>query len=788
MNSLPLMLLRVACPQRAPRAAQMMLATSLLAFGALFSLGAQAQQPQGDPPGRVARLSEINGQVWLYNPDNNEWVAASRNRPLTSGDRVATDPGARAELQVGSSTLRIDGSTELEVVQLDDDHVALQLHDGSAIAHVRDFAGAGQLTLSTAEGRFIALSTGTYRFDRANGRSNLTVYAGQARYDGQNSALPVNAGQRAEFWIDSGGVAQYSLLGPVNDAFAAWSGDRDRRVVGNIGQRYVSAEMTGAAELDAYGRWEPNPDYGSVWIPTAVAADWAPYSHGHWAWVRPWGWTWVDDAPWGFAPFHYGRWVYLRNNWCWTPGTRVARPVYAPALVAWVGSPRANVSITIGGGPAVGWLPLAPREVYVPSYRVSPRYVQNVNITHVTNAVVINNIYNNPQGPREFENRRAPRGVTVVPANVMAERRPVAPAAAEFRQSPAAREFVNAPGRQVALLAPQIAAPTVAVRNPDPRAVRPPPGAVAGAGDRSGFVGRPGGDGRERGERGERERDRRSPDGRDTERVGVPPAAMGQRPVGALPSQAGAAPAASPNINAVAPAAPTAIAAPAAVGARSPSPPDAGNRRPDGFVGGPERSGRFREREGGGTGGGAVNGAPQLAAPAAAPMPVAPAAVAPPPRAAIVTTQPQPQLQPPSQVQQAPMMRPLPVHRDDDRRNEDRRTEERRAPPPPRGEMQPAPEARRVQPQPLPQQVMPIQQPQPLAPPPPQPRVERVAPPRPVEAPRPVEIQRQAPPPMAQPAPAPVQRVEPRQEPQRFQGRADNRGDEPRRGDPREGR
>ncbi len=795
MNSTPLMLLHVtrfARPSRALGVATMILSTSLLISAAVFSIGAHAQQPQGDPPGRVARLSEITGQVWLYNPDGNEWVAASRNRPLTSGDRVATDVGARAELQIGSSTLRIDASTELEVVQLDDDHVALQLHDGSAIAHVRDFAGAGQLTLSTAEGRFIALGTGTYRFDRTNGRSDLTVYAGQARYDGQNSALPVNAGQRAEFWIDSGGVAQYSLLAPVNDAFSAWSGDRDRRVVGSIGQRYVSPEMTGAAELDAYGRWEPNADYGSVWIPTAVAADWAPYSHGRWAWVRPWGWTWVDDAPWGFAPFHYGRWVYLRNNWCWTPGTRVARPVYAPALVAWVGSPRANVSITIGGGPAVGWLPLAPREVYVPSYRVSPRYVQNVNITHVTNVTVINNVYNNPQGPREFENRRAPRGVTVVPANVMAERRPVAPAAAEFRQSPAAREFVNAPGRQAALLSPQVAAPVVVARNPDPRAVRPPPGAVAGAGDRSGFVGRPGGDGRERGERGEPNRaDGRGPDARDGQRAGVPPPLAGQRPGAALPPQAGAAPATPPN--AAAPAAPAAVAPPAAVGARSPSPPDAGNRRPDGFIGGPERSGRFRDRDGGGNGG-VISGAPPVAAPAAAPTPIAPAAaIAPPPRAAVVTAPPQPHAQPQPQPpsQQAPMMRPLPVHRDEDRRIDDRRLEERRTAPPPRGEMQPAPEGRRMlPPAPQPQQqVMPAPQPQPQV----QPRVERVAPPRPVEAPRPVEMQRQAPP-TAQPAPqpAPVQRVEPRQEPrqepQRFQGRTDNRGDEPRRGDPRDGR
>ena len=58
---------------------------------------------------------------------------------------------------------------------------------------------------------------------------------------------------------------------------------------------------------------------------------------------RPWGWTWIDDAPWGYAPFHYGRWAHVRNRWCWVPGPRHVRAVYAPALVGWVGSPGVSV-------------------------------------------------------------------------------------------------------------------------------------------------------------------------------------------------------------------------------------------------------------------------------------------------------------------------------------------------------------------------------------------------------------------------------------------------------------
>ena len=451
-------------------------AVAAMSFGTL----AGAQPMPGDPPGRVARLSDLSGQVWLYNPDRGEWESAARNRPLTRGDRLATDPGARAVLQVGSATLRLDSGTELEVLALDDDHLSLQLHNGSVAARVRDLAGLGQFELSTEEGHFIVQRAGRYRFDRGNRISDATVYSGLARYEGPNSGLPVGAGQRAEFWLDAAGAAQYSLSAPVNDAFAGWNADRDRRAAGRVADRYVSPEMTGADDLDRYGRWEQNSDYGSLWIPANVAPDWAPYRYGRWAWVQPWGWTWVDDAPWGFAPFHYGRWVYVSDTWCWTPGVRVLRPVYAPALVAWVGGPRVDVSISIGGGgPAVGWFPLAPREVYVPSYRVSPRYAREINITSVTNVTQITNVYNNPQAPREFENRRFPHAITVVPAGVLTERRPVAPAAAQLRQTPWVRELAHEPTRATALLAPPVAAPASPARTLEPRAVLPPPGAGA---------------------------------------------------------------------------------------------------------------------------------------------------------------------------------------------------------------------------------------------------------------------------------------------------------------------
>ena len=602
-----------------PAVAWTMALAVALAGGWVGTAGAQAVSA-ADPPGRVARLADAIGQVWLYSPEAGEWVSAVRNQPLTTGDRLATDTGARAEMQVGSSTVRLDGGTELEVLALDDDHVALQLHSGSVSARLREATEATGFELATDEGRFVVQRTGRYRFDRDGSGTFATVYAGQARYEGPNSGLAIPVGRRAEFWIDASGAAQYRLDDLQSDAFAAWNDERDRLADRSVSARYVSPAMTGAEELDRYGRWEQDPEYGALWIPRGVAVDWAPYSTGHWAWVRPWGWTWIDDAPWGFAPFHYGRWVHLRNTWCWTPGQRVVRPIYAPALVGWVGGPGVSVSISIGGRPpppVVGWFPLAPREVYVPSYRVSPRYAQNINITHVTNVTQINTVINNPQAPREFDNRRVQHAVTVVPAAVMTTRQPVAPAAAQLRDAPWVRDIAKQPARAAALVVAPVTAPAAPpTRNPESRPVAPAPGAVA-------LPGRP------------------AP-------VARPPGAPPRERDGVRPAPSAAAPA-----TAVAPPVPALPSTPVVPGARAPQEPVTRGSPPAQPLPQPQATTPLRPVPRDGRDRPSTPVAPAVAPVAPAPRPVVPQAA--------------PTVAPPV-AQEAPTMRPLPVQRGDERR------------------------------------------------------------------------------------------------------------------------
>ena len=169
--------------------------------------------------------------------------------------------------------------------------------------------------------------------------------------------------------------------------------------------------MTGHEDLDNYGDWSTAADYGAVWYPRSVAADWAPYRYGRWAWVEPWGWTWVDAAPWGFAPFHYGRWVQVRGRWGWAPGAYVARPVWAPALVGWYGGSGWSVSVNVGG-PVYGWVPLAWGEPFRPwwnncSYRCW---------THFNRPYAVRTDDRTwREQPTRFRNVDHPGGITAVP-------------------------------------------------------------------------------------------------------------------------------------------------------------------------------------------------------------------------------------------------------------------------------------------------------------------------------------------------------------------------------------
>ncbi len=172
-------------------------------------------------------------------------------------------------------------------------------------------------------------------------------------------------------------------------------------------------------ELAPYGEWIDDPNHGYIWLPDA-GPDFRPYAtNGHWV-MTSYGNTWMSNYSWGWAPFHYGRWIHTDYyGWAWVPGYE-----WGPAWVSWR-----------NGGGYYGWAPLGPRmgiqvhlHVNIPSFHwvfVPQRYVcspyvyryytPHRNIVNIYNrTTIINNtyVYNNRtyiSGPRRSDLERATR-------------------------------------------------------------------------------------------------------------------------------------------------------------------------------------------------------------------------------------------------------------------------------------------------------------------------------------------------------------------------------------------
>ncbi len=447
-----------------------------------------------DPSGRVARLSYLRGDVSFRPAGESEWVSAVVNRPMTTGDRLWADDSGRAEMRLGSATVRVDARTGVSFFNLDDRTTQIELSEGTINIRVLRLDRDEEFEVDTPNQAFSISRPGQYRIQVSeDGNSTMvTVRAGEGEATGSGRTYNVGPGQSANFTGTDSLRANIFRAGGY-DEFDMWSQDRDRHDDGSRSVRYVSPDVVGYEDLDDYGSWYSDADYGYIWTPR-VAAGWAPYHDGHWVWISPWGWTWVDEAPWGYAPFHYGRWVYARNNWGWVPGPIAVRPVYAPAVVAFIGGPRFSVSVVVGGGGAygdnVGWFPLGPREVYVPGYRTSREYVNRVNVSNTTvNNITISNVYYNSNNPNiRYANRTARGGVTAVSRSTFATAQPVGRAVVavnpqEIGSAPVSRRAEVVPtrnsvlgtsaqtGGRVPQPPAQVAGRSVVVKTPPP----PPP-------------------------------------------------------------------------------------------------------------------------------------------------------------------------------------------------------------------------------------------------------------------------------------------------------------------------
>src|SRR2546427_8860924 len=357
---------------------------------ALFVPQHAAADDEEDPPSRVARLSYASGTVSFNPGGTDDWVSAVVNRPLTTGDKLWTDNGSRAELHIGSAAIRLSSNTGFSFLNLDDRMAQIRLTEGTLNVRVRRLEQDESFEVDTPNLAFSVLRPGNYKINvnEAGDTTVVVVSDGEGEVTGGGSAYAIHPREIGTFAGIDQLDADIQRSRYDDDDFDHWCRDRDHREDRSESSRYVSSDVIGYEDLDEYGGWRQVPEYGTVWFPHTTVAGWAPYRYGHWVWVSPWGWTWVDDAPWGFAPFHYGRWVTVGGAWGWVPSpprpavVTVAdvRPVYAPALVAWVGGSHFGDGVAVGAAPsAVASFPPRPRDVSCPSYHLRPRYVERAN-------------------------------------------------------------------------------------------------------------------------------------------------------------------------------------------------------------------------------------------------------------------------------------------------------------------------------------------------------------------------------------------------------------------------
>lgn len=377
-----------------------------------FALAADAPPP---PPGSEVtppRLSFVDGTVSFWRPGAEDWAPARVNTPLAEGDALYAGDRANLEIQVGPRQfVRAAERTALGIVNIEPDFLQLKVTSGHASLDLRSVPAGHTVELDTPNAVFTIEHPGYYRVVVADDATHFITRRGGRATATLAQGAPQTVAASEEIVVRGTSVETYAA--PELDAWDRWNYARTDYEIEALSARYVSPGTYGVGVLDQHGSWRVVPPYGAVWIPQRVAPGWAPYTAGSWIWDPSYGWTWVDEAPWGWAPFHYGRWVFVNEYWAWAPGPVILRPVYAPALVAFFNL-GPDVSVRVGiGGPAFGWVALGWGEPLRPWWGRpgfhgvpwwggwgGPRVVNNVVIERTTVVNVNTIVYQHTRTPR----------------------------------------------------------------------------------------------------------------------------------------------------------------------------------------------------------------------------------------------------------------------------------------------------------------------------------------------------------------------------------------------------
>jgi len=306
-------------------------------------------------PVRLARISFVKGYIAWRPSESEEWSAATINMPLREGAQVWVTEGERAEIQFDDgSVLRLGGGAivTLQTLFSDDDgeFTEIKLQEGLCSLNLRH--GHSVYQVDTPTGSVKSDGPAKVRIG-VDGGLEIAVREGSASLHDSAGNLTISAGDYLALNDDNSSHDVRAL--PDLDSWDRWNDERDNVIADVDTDKRLPANIAlVAGDLDNYGTWHDDTEYGQVWTPNVYDANWRPYYAGQWTWVAPYGWTWVSSESWGWAPYHYGTWIHKPYGWAWVPGP--ANQYWCPAVVHFS---ECNNS--------VAWAPLAPCEVRYPT-------------------------------------------------------------------------------------------------------------------------------------------------------------------------------------------------------------------------------------------------------------------------------------------------------------------------------------------------------------------------------------------------------------------------------------
>jgi hypothetical protein len=189
-----------------------------------------AAPAQVDPPGRVARLANTSGNVSFAPAGETNWVQAQLNRPIVTCDKLWTDDKSRAELQVGSSTIRLDYRTNFDFLNLNDQIAQMELTQGTLNLDVWRLGDDGTYEVDTPTIAFIASRVGDYRIDvdPQGAFTTVTVRRGGGEAVGEGGKrVVIEEGKSIRF--NDSGLKDYRVNASSPDDFDLYCTKRNER-------------------------------------------------------------------------------------------------------------------------------------------------------------------------------------------------------------------------------------------------------------------------------------------------------------------------------------------------------------------------------------------------------------------------------------------------------------------------------------------------------------------------------------------------------------------------------